>query len=182
MLLTAAGDIHLKEIEPELSAGWQGSREIHGVCARVKQSEQKRGSDLINQRTCQMPYPILRGTARLQQSHWDLKLLPPIKQVLYCLAAWWPKSQGCAAPRECRAVPAERCVFGVWRMNPSVHFSVLRTSCTNWKAKNSTSSTSWHSCPGGGGAPIRGGVWELCRCGTEGYGQWAVLVVGGWLE
>ena len=33
---------------------------------------------------------------------------------------------------------------------------------------------------GGGGVTILGGVEELCGCGTEGLGQWAVLVVDGW--
>jgi len=32
---------------------------------------------------------------------------------------------------------------------------------------------------GGGGVTIPGGVEEPCGCGTEGCGQWAVLVVGG---
>ena len=37
-------------------------------------------------------------------------------------------------------------------------------------------------CLGGGGVTVSGGVQKPWRCGTEGYGQWAVLVVGGWLD
>ena len=35
---------------------------------------------------------------------------------------------------------------------------------------------------GGGGVAVSGGVQEPWRCGTEGYGQWVVLIVGGWLD
>ena len=35
---------------------------------------------------------------------------------------------------------------------------------------------------GGGGVTIPGGVQKQWRCGTEGCGQWAVLVVGGWVD
>jgi len=28
----------------------------------------------------------------------------------------------------------------------------------------------WHSCQGGGGVTVHGGVQELWRCGTEGHG------------
>jgi len=34
---------------------------------------------------------------------------------------------------------------------------------------------------GGGGVTVPGGVQEVCRCGTEGRGEWAVLVAAGWL-
>ena len=34
---------------------------------------------------------------------------------------------------------------------------------------------------GGGGVTISGGVQEEWRCGTKEHGQWAVLVVDGWL-
>ena len=37
----------------------------------------------------------------------------------------------------------------------------------------------WHSCPGSGGVAVPGGVQEPWRCGTEGRGQWAILVVAG---
>ena len=33
----------------------------------------------------------------------------------------------------------------------------------------------WHSCPGGGGVPIPGGVPEPWRCGTE---EWSVGMAG----
>lgn len=36
-----------------------------------------------------------------------------------------------------------------------------------------------HSCPGGGGLTVPGGVWEPWRCGTEGSGQWAQW---GWVS
>ena len=35
---------------------------------------------------------------------------------------------------------------------------------------------------GGGGVTIPGGVQEMCRCDTKEHGQWATLVVGGWLD
>jgi len=35
---------------------------------------------------------------------------------------------------------------------------------------------------GNGRVTVPGGVPELWRCGTEGHGQWATLVVGGWLD
>ena len=34
---------------------------------------------------------------------------------------------------------------------------------------------------GGGGVTVPGGVQGLWECGTEGHGQWATWVVGGWL-
>ena len=39
----------------------------------------------------------------------------------------------------------------------------------------------WHSCQGGGGVTMSGGVQELWRCGTEGRGQralWDGLMAG----
>ena len=35
---------------------------------------------------------------------------------------------------------------------------------------------------GGGGVTAPGGVQEAWRCGTEGCGQWVILVVGGQLD
>lgn len=35
---------------------------------------------------------------------------------------------------------------------------------------------------GGGKVTVPGGVQETWRCGTEGHGQWAILVLGGWLD
>ena len=35
---------------------------------------------------------------------------------------------------------------------------------------------------GGGGVTVLGGIQKPWRCGTEGCGQWAILVVGGCLD
>ena len=35
---------------------------------------------------------------------------------------------------------------------------------------------------GGGGVTVPGGAQGLWGCGTEGCGQWAALVVGGWWD
>ena len=49
-----------------------------------------------------------------------------------------------------------------------------------------TSLKEWYcsgtAAQGGGGVSIPGGVPELWRCGTEGRGQWAILVVGRQLD
>ena len=60
----------------------------------------------------------------------------------------------------------------------------MASSCTRgglgWILGNTSSQKEWSdmgtAAQGGGGVTVPGGVPEPWRCGTEGCGQWAVLV------
>ena len=65
----------------------------------------------------------------------------------------------------------------------------MASSCfmggSGWILGKTPSPEEWsltQAAQGGGGVAVSGGVQEPWRCGTEGYGQWATLVVGGWLD
>jgi len=59
------------------------------------------------------------------------------------------------------------------------------SGCSVWvlgKKSQKEWSGTVRGCTGSGGVMVPGGVQGMWRCGTEGRGQWAILVVRGRLD